>query len=82
MSSKKSLSVSLPEEQFQQIEAYCKETGYSKTEVAMAALKLFLAIKNEELEYLASNPNSHIKSRVVFDIKKETEPQLASVLMY
>ena len=77
---RRSLNVVLPEDQFLALETYCKESGYSKTQVVMAALNQYLAIKREEMDLKKEHPNLRIKGRVVME--NDDRQRMASVLLY
>ena len=81
---RRALNINLPEEQYLDLEAFCKETGFSKTQVIMAALGQYLAIKGEERELKQNNPSRRIKTRVVLETYSadEDKQRMASVLLY
>ena len=81
---KRSLNVNIPEDLYLDIQHYCDESGYSKTQIVMNALKTLLAVKEEERVLKAENPNRRVKSRVIMETipKEDEEPRMAAVLMY
>ncbi len=81
---KRPLNTNIPENLFLDVERYCKDTGYSKTQIVIAALTQFLAIKGEEMDFKATYPDRRVKSRIVVEAmpREDEEQRMASVLLY
>ncbi|MDJ0836931.1 MAG: hypothetical protein QNK37_10475 [Acidobacteriota bacterium] len=81
---KKPLNTNIPEDLFVDLEQYCNGSGYSKTQVVIAALHQFLAIKREEQRQKRKHPGKRITAQVVLEAQSqaEEEEKIASVLIY
>ena len=81
---KKPLNTNIPEDLFVDLERYCNGSGYSKTQIVIAALNQFLAIKHEEQRQKRKYPGQRITTQVVLETQSQTEEEqkIASVLIY
>ena len=81
---RRSLNTNVPEALFLELEDFCKESGYSKTQAVIGALTQYLAIKQEERIFREMHPTRKVKTHVTVEaVARENEPQKkASVLIY
>ena len=83
-SKRRALNVIVPDELAYDLNEYCADSGYSKTQVLISALRQYLAIKEEEHFFKLAHPQRRVKSRVILEalpVENETQ-KMASVLIY
>ena len=81
---RRTLNVTIPGDVYRDLEQYSDQSGYNKTQIVIAALQQFIAIKHEEASFKESHPDSRVRSRVVLESlpREDDAPRMASVLLY
>ncbi|MDJ0836932.1 MAG: hypothetical protein QNK37_10480 [Acidobacteriota bacterium] len=81
---RKALNANIPMDLFGDMEQYCNESGYNKTQVLISALTLFLTLKHEEQRHKRKYPGRRISTQITLEAQSQTEEEqkIASVLIY
>lgn len=77
------LNIVLPHDVANQLERLAKRTGSTKKELAVNALRQYIAVKNRELDFYDEDPNVNVSSEAVIKAWQERKPKnVASVMIY